>query len=47
MSSLVLVEKMVESATISIDSQVASKMVLASKKLGVDPGELVNKILGD
>jgi len=42
-----LVEKMVESINLSIDPYVASKMIIASKKLGVDPSELINKVLGD
>lgn len=42
-----MVEKMVEPTNLGIDPYVASKMIIASKKLGVDPSELVNKILGD
>ena len=38
---------MVEWVNLNMDPYVVSKVITASKKLGVDPSELVNKILGD
>lgn len=38
---------MAEGFTISIDPYVASKIVVASKKLGLDPNNLVNRILNE